>query len=123
MIDDILREYAEIKSKYDDINVRSKEELLLLKRGMDSLKYKILDIQNDLGVDSVKTTDYTVYTSSIKQYTVADWELFIDWVKQTGYFDCFTRSLSKEGISQLDEIPPGVTTYEDLRVNIRKNRK
>jgi hypothetical protein len=122
MIDEILGEYAEIKDRYDEINGRTKEELFLLKRKMDELKFKILDIQNELGLDSVKTSAYTVYTSTIKNYTVQDWETYIEWVKQTGNFNCFTRAISKEGINELDELPPGVSMYEELRVNVRKNR-
>jgi hypothetical protein len=122
MIDEILNEYAEIKTKYDTINGSTKEELFLLKRKMDELKFKILDIQNDLGLDSVKTSAYTVYTSTVTYYTVQDWEAYIDWVKRTGNYNCFTRAVSKEGINELDELPPGIGTYDELRVNVRKNR-
>ena len=123
MVDDLLSEYAEIKETLANKKAAYTEEEHELKNKMTEIKFKLMDIANDLGVTSFKSDTHNAYISRLTKYSVKDGEAFFNWILETGNVQCLQKSVNSTAVKELDELPPGVDVYEEINLNIAKNRK
>ena len=86
----------------------------------DWLKSKM----DELGVESMKSEFGTSYIDWKDSASVADWPVFIDWVKTEDQFDFLNHAVNKTAIKQRLEdgevLPPGVNYSKFKDVKIRR---
>jgi hypothetical protein len=110
---------AEMKSAFD-ANVAP------LNEKMDKLEAKLLEIFNKTGMDSVKTEFGTAYTAVRTTASIADREVFMDFVKANEEWSLLEIRAAKSAIEQFrsandDALPPGVNMREERVVNVRRS--
>jgi hypothetical protein len=125
-----LSEAVEIYIKLRDKKVEMKAEfdasIAPLNEKMDRLEAKLLDVFNKTGMDSVKTEYGTAYSTVRTTASVADREVFMDFVKANEEWSLIEVRAAKTAIEQFrdnndNELPPGINIRSERVVNIRRS--
>ena len=93
-----------------------------LKEIIDRLEVMLLT-ELPKGVESVKTVYGTVYRTTKKSASVADWTLVLKFVQDHGAWDMLTKGVNKAEVSRyIDDgiMPPGVNYAETKTVGVRR---
>jgi hypothetical protein len=93
---------------------------------MDKLEAKLLEVFNTTGMDSIKTEFGTAYTSTRTTASVADRDVFMDYVKAHEEWSLMEIRASASAIKQFQEasdgdLPPGINLAVERTVNIRRS--
>lgn len=126
MIDEIAEKTLKVRDKIAEIKERHKNELAPYNEALERMENLLLAQLNQLGASSIKTAHGTVYKSSRTSSPVADWPLFLDYIRKHEEWDLLERRASKSAVEQFkslheDELPPGVDWREEITVNIRRS--
>jgi|LauGreSuBDMM15SN_2_FD.fasta_scaffold16857_2 hypothetical protein len=110
---------AQLKSDYEALAAPITDKL-------DKLEAKLLDMFNKTGSESSKTEFGTAYVTTRATASVADREVFLDYVKANEEWDLVTlRAPLKESLDQFrllhGDIPPGISLREERVVNVRRS--
>jgi phage host-nuclease inhibitor protein Gam len=124
-----LSEAVEIYIKLRDQKVQIKAEfdarIAPLNEKMEKLEAKLLEVFNKTGMDSVKTEFGTAYASTLTTASVADREVFMEYVKANEEWSLLEIRASKSAVEQFrtehQDIPPGITLREERVVKIRRS--
>jgi phage host-nuclease inhibitor protein Gam len=124
-----LSEAVEIYIKLRDQKVQIKAEfdarIAPLNEKMEKLEAKLLEVFNKTGMDSVKTEFGTAYASTLTTASVADREVFMEYVKANEEWSLLEIRASKPAVEQFrtehQDIPPGITLREERVVKIRRS--
>jgi hypothetical protein len=111
-----LRE--ELKRAYTDADKPVKDF-------MDHMEAKMLSILDSQKLESVTTSHGTVYRSTQTRAKVADWKVFVAYIKKNDAFDLLKKDVSKDAvkarIEDSGEVVPGVDIYSFHVANVRKS--
>ena len=123
-VEEIIAKYIELRDKKDAIKDKAKQETAAIDDLMNRIEAKLLDAFNKLGVDSFKTGVGTAYTINQTSATVADKEIFMDYVKDNQEWSLLEVRAAKLAVEQFieanDKIPPGLNWRTSLAVGIRR---
>jgi len=124
-IDELVNTYRRLREKKAVLKGEYDEKVKPVDAAMDRIEAALIDIFNKTGVESVKTPHGTAYTSTKTSATIADWDSFLEFVKQHGAYELLEHRASKVAIEQFkaanDELPPGVNWSAVRSVNFRAN--
>ena len=84
-----------------------------------------------LGIENVKTAVGTAYTTTTESVTVADQEVFFNYVKDNEAWELMEKRASKSAVlavmgerdesgSRPDAPPPGISFYAVKSINVRR---
>ena len=124
-IDSIVEKYILLRDK----KAQFKAEYEAKCEGVDAMLKKVEGIVlkhfQDTGAESVKTAHGTAYTSSRSSAKVADWDAFLQFVKDTDHWDMLERRCTKKVVEEFktehQDLPPGLSWSEEVTVNIRRS--
>jgi hypothetical protein len=110
---------AQMKAEYD-------ATVAPVQKQMDTLEAKLLDVFNKTGMDSIKTEHGTAYSTTRSSASVADRDVFMDFVKDRHEWSLLEVRASKTAVEQYrsandNELPPGINMREERVVNIRRS--
>lgn len=117
--------YIELRDKKAQLKADYDKLVAPVQQKMDVLEAKLLDVFNQTGMDSVKTESGTAYASVRTTASVADREVFMDFVKNNSEWDLLEVRAAKAAIDQYrsmndDKLPPGINLREERVVTIRR---
>lgn len=97
-----------------------------LNEKMDKLEAKLLEVFNKTGMDSVKTEFGTAYATVRTTASIADRDIFMDYIKSHEEWALLEVRVNKTAVEQFraandDELPPGVNIREERVVNVRRS--
>lgn len=109
---------AQRKAAYDDDDLGDKEK-------QNKIEVEFLRRFQDRGIDNVSARDVgTAYKSTRSSATVADWDAFLDHVKDNDAWEMLERRVNKTAVEQFKsvdgDLPPGVNWSETQVVNFRR---
>lgn len=111
--------------KLRELKATREAEIKKIEEVMDKVRSALLDHFNTTGVELIRTDAGTVYKSVRTTATVADWDVFLDTVKQHGLWHLLEhRCSSKEAenyVSVHAEPPPGINLNRVSVINIRRS--
>ena len=117
---EVVEKYIALRDEKAALKQQSNE----IQAKMDVIEAKLLAAFQLVGVDSVKTAFGTAYTSTRSSASVADKEVFMDFVKDKGEWSLLEVRAAKLSVEQFKEIhgdlPPGLNWSETVVVNVRK---
>ena len=118
--------YIQLRDKKAQMNADIEASVAPLNEKMDKHEAKLLDVFNKTGMDSVKTEFGTAYATTRSTASVADREVFMDYVKANEEWALLEVRTSKTAVEQYrsandNELPPGVNLREERVVNIRRS--
>lgn len=123
-IDQIVDQFVKLRDKIKEADDQHKQRTAAAKAHLEKLNGVLLDKLNSIGGESVKTPHGTVYRTSRRSASIADGDVFrqyvigneafdlVDWRANANAVDDFIKS---EGVQ-----PPGVNFSVAYTVGVRR---
>lgn len=90
-----------------------------LKEALQKVKGEVATRMDKDGINNIKTPIGTAYFYNVQRIKVVDRDIFFNWVIDTKNTGVLTTNLSKDGLRELPQLPPGVEvteTFRDIRL-------
>jgi hypothetical protein len=110
---------AELKDNYEEADGKLKSE-------MEQIEQAMLEICNDVGADSIKTTYGTLIRKVNERFYCTDWDNFKNYVLENEAVELLERRIHqgnfKEHMTQIEGqgLPPGVNVMREYGITVRK---
>jgi hypothetical protein len=110
---------AQLKEDYEESDAKLKTE-------MEQVEQAMLEICNDVGADSIKTTFGTVIRKVNERFYCTDWDNFKNYVLENEAVELLERRIHqgnfKEHMTQIEGqgLPPGVNVMREYGITVRK---
>lgn len=122
---ELISQYNKIKATRLEMEAEAKAAVAPYKEAEEAIENMLLKMLNDNGVDNFKSPEGTAYKATQTWAKMTDRAALVQHVRDTGEFDYFTNSLSKEVVkAYVDKHkspPPGVEVTYEIVVNVRKS--
>lgn len=123
-LSELVGKYIELRDKKSQIKSEYEAKVAKLDETLSQIEGALLKTFDAAGMDSVKTEFGTAYTTVQTMATVADPDVFRQFVKENDAWEMLQNRVSKTAVEQYkavhDEIPPGLNWREERVVNIRR---
>lgn len=123
-LDLIVERYVQMRDRLAEMKAAYDASTAEIKAGMAKLEGAIMDTLNEQGVESVRTNAGTAFKSVSTSATIADWDAYLQFVKDNDRFDMLEKRCSKLAVEQYrsanDDLPPGVNWKQAVTVNVRR---
>lgn len=117
---EVVQEYVRLRDQKAALEAQKKE----VQAKMDAIEIKLMRAFEQMGIESLKTPFGTAYTSTRTSASVADKEVFMEYVKAHEDWGLLEVRASKTAVEQFREmnevLPPGVSWSQEIVVNVRK---
>ena len=118
--------YIKLRDKKAQMKAAFDAEVSPINDKLAKLEAKLMEVFNNTGMDSVKTEFGTAYTVNRTTASVADRDIFMDYVKNNEKWSLLEVRVSKTAVDQFreandNEIPPGVNLRVERVVNVRRS--
>ena len=124
-LNDLVGKYIELRDKKSELKAEYDLKVAKIDAVLDKIEAKLLDVFDNTGMDSCRTEFGTAYTSTRNTASVADREVFMNFVKSNEEWPLLEVRVSKSGAEQFkeanEELPPGVNWRSERIVNIRRS--
>jgi hypothetical protein len=124
-LSDLVAKYIELRDKKAQMKAEYDEKVGKLDAVLDQIEGTLLKTFDTAGMDSVKTPFGTAYTTVQTSATVADPDVFRQYVKDNDAWELFQNRVSKSAVEQYkavhDDVPPGINWREERVVNVRRS--
>lgn len=122
---DYITKYLEVRDLKKALEDRHKEELRPINEVLGKLEVFFQTTMAKLGVENLKGTTGTAYTSTTASVTTADKMAFLDFVKEHDAWHLLdvrpAKTATKEYLEEHGMAPPGVNVVQVINVNVRKS--
>lgn len=124
-MDEIAKAYVALRQARRQLKAQYEAEDAKYKQGLEKLESIMLDHLNNSGAESVRTEHGTFYKQEVMTPSASDWQLVYDWIKENEAWDLLERRLKVGFVKEFQEahdgaLPPGVSTYRQYVVRVRK---
>lgn len=125
-LSDAVQAYIDLRDQRAARKKEWAEEDAVFEGQMAKIEIAMLKLLQDSGAESVRTDFGTVYTTTKSSASVADKELFLQWVRDNNEFAMLEIRPAKVAIAgyrqAMDDLPPGINWFEERTVNIRRSK-
>lgn len=123
-ISDLVAKYVELRDKKAEYKASADAKIEKMDAVLNKIECKLLEVFDNLGMDSVKTEFGTAYKSVRSSASVADRDTFMEYVKANGEWQLIEVRAAKLAVEQFkdvnNDLPPGVNWREERVVNFRR---
>ncbi len=123
-LSELVAKYIELRDKKAQMKAEYEEKVHRLDAALDQMEGALLKTFDAAGMDSVKTEFGTAYTTVQSTASVADADVFRQFVKDNDAWEMMQARVSKTAVEQYKavhgDIPPGVNWREERVVNVRR---
>lgn len=121
----VTKRYIQLRDKLDAMEKEHKENIAPVKEAMAKIEIHLLGTLTASGTESMRTKFGTFFKAKKTSATVADKQIFLDFIKENGAWELLDIRALKSGIETYKEeregdLPPGINWREETTVNIRK---
>jgi hypothetical protein len=115
----LRNERAKLKEDYEDADSK-------LVKDMDQIEQVMLEICNEVGADSIKTSVGTVMRRVNERFYCTDWDNFKNYVLENEAVELLERRIHqgnfREHMTQIEGqgLPPGVNVMREFGITVRK---
>jgi hypothetical protein len=124
-VSEAVKKYIELRDQRDERKRRFTEEDAADKALQEKIEATLLQVFEKTGLDSCKTEFGTAYTSNRSTASVADKEVFMQFITEKQEWPLLEVRAAKTAVEQYKEVhgslPPGINYREELVVNIRRS--
>lgn len=122
-------ELVEAYIKYRDVKAQYKAEydakVHKLDLVLEKIETKLMAYMNETGLESIRTGAGTAYKSIKTTASVADRDIFLDFVREQDAWELLETRASKKAVedyrSANDELPPGINWSAVATINVRRS--
>jgi hypothetical protein len=123
-IEELVAQYVRLRDKLKESDDAHKEKTKSAREYLELLNAKLLERLNDVGGESVKTAAGTVYRTTKRSATLADGDLFRNFVRSMELFDLVDWRANPTAVAEYVEEnqvpPPGVNYSTTFTVGVRR---
>lgn len=116
--------YIKLRDLKEQLKKKHTNELAPINDAMDKLEAKLLEVFAQQGLQNIKTTAGTAYRAERTSISPADWDTFLEWVRQNDAWSCLERRVAKTAVEEILEqtgsLPPGLNRRSEFVVNVRR---
>lgn len=116
--------YVKLRDKKREIEERHKSELSEINSTMEKLTALMMDTLNNVGAQSIKTSEGTVYVSARYSASLADPQAFMSYVIDNKKFDLLDRKANatacRDFVEEHGSLPPGVNLTAIRTLGVRR---
>ena len=125
MIDQVVAKYIALRDLKAQMKVEYEAKVAPVQAAMDKAEAFILNELDRTGTEAFKTSAGTAYTSTRTAASLADWDLFKEFLaEQEDPFMYLDRRVAKGAVEEYtkehNDLPPGVNWRVERTVNIRR---
>jgi hypothetical protein len=124
-VSELVAKYIELRDKKAEIKAEYDLKVARIDEVMDKIETKFLQVFAETGMDSVRTEFGTAFASSRTSCTVADKEIFMDYVVKNQEWPLLEVKPSKKAVEEFksatEELPPGINWSVERVVSIRRS--
>jgi hypothetical protein len=125
MIDQVVEKYIALRDLKAQMKVEYEAKVAPVQAAMDKAEAFILSELDRTGAEAFKTSAGTAYTSTRTAASLADWDLFKEFLSaQEDPFMYLDRRVNKNAVEEYtkerNDLPPGVNWRVERTVNIRR---
>jgi len=127
-VEQVIEKYIELRDQVDAIEAECAQRTTQAKQQMKLLEAWMQEQINTTGVTSFKTPAGTAYQDTVTSCKVANFDTFLDFVRQNDAWHMLTRGASKDAVkefmkeSQEGVPPPGIDWTEIRAVKFRRSK-
>ena len=127
-MDKLAKVYRKMAAKIQELTAAYENEVEEIKRQQDIVKIALKDQMLALGVSSVRTDQGTVVLSTKTRYNTQDWDAFKDFIYEHQAADLLEKRIAQGNMAKFLEenpgsVPPGLSTFSEYGVSVRKPTK
>jgi hypothetical protein len=123
-VDDLVAQFVRLRDKLKEADDAHKARTKAARDHLDALSGKLLERLNDLGGESVRTVSGTVYRTTRRSATIADGEVFRQFVIGNEAFDLVDWRANAAAVDDFIRLegamPPGVNFTTAFTVGVRR---
>ena len=122
----VVQKYLETRNEIRKMEAELEEKTASLKKLQEDREAYLYKRLQELGCKNVKTDFGTIYTARKESVTVADKDVFINWIKSNDAFSYMNIAANKTAVLEMmgeereNNPPPGVNYVAIATVQIRK---
>jgi hypothetical protein len=124
-MDKLAKVYRRMTQKISEIEAEAEAQISRIKQQRDAIKEALKDQMLVLGVTSVRTAEGTVMLQQKTRYNATDWDSFKKFVVQYEAVDLLEKRIAQKNMGEWlaqnpDAVPPGLNTYSEYDISVRK---
>lgn len=120
----LIGAYRELRDRRDQLKDKHAKELAPYNTQMGSIESELLKRMDARGAENSKTPHGTAYKSIVSSVKVVNSGAFLDWLQETGSWECADiRGAKKEVEAYMEEhaaLPPGLDVNRMVKCGVRK---
>ena len=124
MMDELIEKYVKLRDKKAEMKAEFDAKVAKFDEAMTKIENVILKKLNEDGADSYGTAAGTAFRQSVTSATVADRDMFLNYLKETDNWSLADVRCSKTSVKEFrdanDDLPPGINWREEQVVRIRR---
>jgi hypothetical protein len=126
VIDQVIAKYIELRDRKAQLKAEYEAKVAPVQEAMDKAEAFILQKMEETGVTSFKTDVGTAYVTTRTSASLADWDLFREFLaQQEDPFVFLDRRVNKTAIEEYtkdkQDLPPGVNWRVERTVGFRRS--
>lgn len=123
-VDAIIEKYIALRDLKATKTAAHKKDLETIEAGLDRCEAFLLGTLQSMGVESIKSSLGTVYTTTRTTAGVADWDAILPWIQEHEHWAMLEKRVNKTFVesyrNEHNDLPPGINWREDRTVNVRR---
>lgn len=124
-IGDVARGYKNLKDFIRKADAAHQETMKQHKEQLEVWKQAMGKLLQNAGVNSAKTEAGTVYTTTIENVKIDNWEDFFAWVNEIQEPEMLAEACTPTAVlawrDKYNKLPPGVSTSAIVNINFKAN--
>jgi len=126
---ELVEIYLEIRTKRDEIKRQYEAHDLELKSDLEELEAAMMNVCNEMNVNSINTNHGTIIRKLNERYVCSDWDNFRQFVLENEAVDLFEKRIHQGNFKQFmedhkdDGLPPGINVMREFDISVRKATK
>jgi hypothetical protein len=128
-VDELIMLYRDERDKLAAIRKSFKQKESNVKDLLSRISMALRDKAEALGVNSFQTDSGTAFKQIKTKYRIADWPVFVKFVKDNDLFHLFEKRVAKLAVQEVvdertalgeEAVPPGLTMLQEVDFQVRK---
>lgn len=124
-LSEVVAKYIELRDRKAVMKAEYDGKIAVVEEALDKIEAKLLEVFDQLGMDSVKTEYGTAYKSVRTTASVGDKDSFMKHVKENDDYSLLEVRAAKAAVEQYrvandGQLPPGINWRAENVVNFRR---
>lgn len=123
--DEMVEHYIRLRDKKAEMKADFEAQTKKLDLVMEKIEQKLMAYFNESGLESIRTGNGTAYRSIKTSASVADRDIFLDFVRDHDAWELLETRASKKAVEDYraanDDLPPGVNWNAIATINVRRS--